>query len=244
MPLSGVTPLSITSFTMSAPIVTAGPGNLTLTWTTTIPAPYCQLSGSGSSGFFTLGPINVASPGSFDDFLVAAGTGTFALTCTAGSQTAQAQAGPVVVVWPVVTAALSASAQSVAPHQAVTLNWSSSKAAKNCVASGGGTADGWANTVLPTRGSKAVTEPTVPASGESTTLIFTVTCKPDVAEYPGSASVKVVQKGVSASANSGGQTSGGSGGGGAFDTLSLTLLLGVFALHRIMREPRARGPGV
>jgi hypothetical protein len=239
VPLSGVTPLSITSFAMSASTITAAYFyNFTLTYTTTIPAN-CVLTNSGSNGYFGFGPFNVTSPGSWPYEFNAAGSETFAISCTAvGSQTAQAQVGPVVIVWPVVTAALSASAPSVAPHQAVMLNWSSSKPASSCVASGGGTGDGWANTVLSTSGSMAVTEPSVPAAGKSTTLTFTVTCKPKVAEYPGSASVKVVQKGASASTTSGGQSSGSSSGGGAFDTLSLAFLLGVFALHRIGRRPR------
>lgn len=240
VPLSGVTPLSITSFATSASTITAAYSyNLTLTYTTTIPAN-CLLSNSGNNPVIAFPPSNVTSPGSSSYEFNAAGTETFSLSCTAvGSQAAQAQAGPVVIVWPVVTAALSASAPSVAPHQAVTLNWSSSKPAKSCVASGGGTGDGWANSVLPASGSKAVTEPTVPAAGESTTLTFTVTCKPNVAEYPGSASVKVVQKGASAAASSGSQSSSSSGGGGAFDTLSLAFLFGVFALHRVGRRPPA-----
>jgi hypothetical protein len=47
-----------------------------------------------------------------------------------------------------------------------------------------------------------VTEPTVPAAGESTTLTLTVTCKPGVLEYSGSASGIVVQKGESDTASS------------------------------------------
>jgi hypothetical protein len=112
------------------------------------------------------------------------------------------------------------------PHQAITLSWSSSKAAKTCVASGGGAGDGWANTVLATSGTRAVTESALPAAGASTTLTFTVTCKPGVAEYPGSASVKVVQMGPGASAGS---------GGGAFDSVSIACLIAILALCRRRR---------
>jgi hypothetical protein len=240
--VSGVTPLVITSFAPSAPTAVAADSGLdiTLSWASSNAAASCQGGGGGYGDEWSGNDF----PASGTDLLAefSAGTYTYVLTCTVGSQTATAQTS-VVVVWPVVTAALSASAPSVAPHQAVTLNWSSSKAAKSCVASGGGTGDGWANALLPASGSKAVTEPTIPAAGASTTLTFTVTCKPGVREYPGSASVKVVQKGESATASSGGQSSGSSSGGGAFDTLSLAFLFGAFALHRIGRRPRSASTG-
>jgi hypothetical protein len=211
--------------------------NLTINWTASNPAASCVSSG-GEAGDGWSGGFTVPASGSKALQDVTAGTVTVVLTCTVGSQIATAQT-TAVVTWPVVTAALSASAPSVAPHQAVMLNWSSSKTAQSCVASGGGSGDGWANTRLPTSGSKTVTEPTVPAAGESKTLTFTVTCKPGVREYPGSASVKVVQMGPSATASSGGQTSGSSSGGGAFDSLALAFLFGVLALRRIRRMPRS-----
>jgi hypothetical protein len=234
--VSGVTPLAITSFTPSATtVVAANTGlNLTLSWASSNAAASCHSSGGGFGDGWSEG---YTFPASGTQPLTETGAGTliFVLTCMVGSQTATAQT-TVVVTWPVVTAALSASAPTVAPHQAVTLEWSSSKTAQSCVGSGGGTGDGWGNTVLPTSGSKAVTEPTVPSAGESTTLTFTVTCKPGVLEYPGSASVKVVQMGPSASASLGGQTSGSSGGGGAFDSLSLIFLLALRGLHQLRRN--------
>jgi probable HAF family extracellular repeat protein len=235
--VSGVTPLVILSFTTSAPTLVASNtgSNLTINWTASNPAASCVSSGGEAGDGWSAG-FTLPASGSRALTEVTAGTVTLGLTCTVGSQTATAQT-TAVATWPIVTAALSASAPSVAPHQAVTLNWSSSRPAKSCVASGGGTGDGWANTILPTSGSKAVTEPTVPAAGQSTTLTFTVTCKPGVLHYAGTASVKVVQKGASASASTVGQSSGSSSGGGAFDSLSLAFLFAVFALQRVRRMP-------
>jgi probable HAF family extracellular repeat protein len=128
----------------------------------------------------------------------AAATLNFTLTCTDGSQTASAVA-PVTIKAP--TISLQASAPSVVLGQSAALSWTSSYAG-HCVASGGGSGDGWSGKTG-TSGSTSVREST------AGTYSYTMTCT------SGGASVKASARIVFNSR---------AGGGGAIGWVSIAWL--------------------
>jgi probable HAF family extracellular repeat protein len=147
--LSGVAPLKVT-LSASAPSVTTGTA-FTLTWTQS-PGASCAatggMSGDGWAGTF-------AASGNHSVTESAAGMYQFGLACTAGSQTAAAQAS-VNVTLPPVTVTLSAAPTSIVAGQSTTLTWKSSNAT-SCVAVGGSPNDVWPGTKA-TSGTQAVLE--------------------------------------------------------------------------------------
>ena len=147
-----------------------------------------------------------------------AGTYSYGLSCTAGSQSKSTQT-TVAVSWPALTVSLTASPTTITSGNSTTLTWTSANA-KTCAASGGGTDDGWAGTARATTGSAVITEPVVLAS--PLTLTYTLTCSNSGTSQSTPASVKVV---LNPPANSGG------GGGGALNPLSLLFLAGAAALR-------------
>lgn len=214
VPLSSSSPLSDSIKASATTVMTGSP--VTLTWAFAAGATCLATGGSAADGWTG----TLAASGNKAVTESAAGTYTYGITCTAGSQTQSAQVA-VAVTWPVVTASISASPTTVNASQPTTLTWKSANAT-SCVGAGGGANDGWASNGRPVNGSVPVTEPNPPTAGASETLSFTITCTSSVSKLSSSASVKVVQLGPSSSKS----------GGGAFDTLSLAFLFGVFALLR------------
>jgi len=235
VPLLGVTPLTLT-LTASAP---ATLDRVTLTWKTSVPAT-CTETGGGNgaeeTGWTAGFILPIGTNGMSSVFEGTNGTYTYGMTCNtdvtvvngtivlaAGSQTTQAQTSVYFGALPVTTS-ISASPTTVNASKATTLTWTSANAA-SCVGHGGGTGDGWANNGRPTSGSVPVTEPKPPTAGSSETLTFSITCTSSVSKLSATASVKVVQNGPSSS-----------GGGGAFDSLSLIFLLALRGLHQLRRN--------
>jgi len=214
--LSGVVTLSV-SIMAGAATVTAGTP-VTLTWVATIGASCSATGGSASDGWTG----SIATSGTKAITESSAGTYSYGLRCTGGSQTQQAHAS-VIVTWPVVSTTLTASPTTLSPGSATTVAWSSSNAT-SCVASGGGANDGWGNSSRPTNGSVVITEPDAVSAGGSETLAFTITCTSSASRLAASSSVNVVQLGPTPS------------GGGTFDSLSLLFLSSILALSRLRRR--------
>lgn len=216
VPLSGASQLSA-SISASAATVTAGTP-VTLTWSASTGATCTATGGSAADGWTG----TVASSGTRAVTENTAGTFTYGLSCTAGSQTQEVQIPtPVVVTWPTLTVTLTASPSTVTVGNPTTLTWSSANAT-SCVATGGGPNDGWPG-IRPTSGSVQITEPYA-LSTPSVTLTFTITCTSSASGESASASATVVEN--AAPAKSGG------GGGGAFDAMSLLSLLAFLWVRR------------
>jgi HYDIN/CFA65/VesB family protein len=220
--LAGTAPITATISASAATAVAGSP--VKLTWMAS-PGSTCRATG-GSATDGWIGNIGVSGTQSVTE--IGAGTYQYGLTCTAESQSSSAQAPPVVVTWPVVTASLTASPTSFTAGQPTTLAWSSANAG-GCSATGGGVGDNWPGTKA-TSGSMAVTEPFVPAT-PSLNLTFTITCTSSVSGQSAQASVNVVENAPPPAK---------SGGGGAFDLLSLFLMFGVSAVRWL----RQRWPSV
>jgi hypothetical protein len=219
VPLSGLVPLKV-SVNASAATVTAGT-SVTLTWVATKGASCSATGGSATDGWGG----GIAARGTQGITESTVGTYRYGVSCTAGSQTQQSNAS-VVVTWPVVSAAVTASPTTLSPGSATTITWTSTNAT-SCVASGGGANDGWASASRLKSGSAVITESGTVSAGQSATLVFTITCTSSASTLSASSSVSVVQVGPTPSG----------GGGGAFDSLSLVLLLSILALPRL----RSRG---
>jgi hypothetical protein len=215
--LSGSAPIKV-SISASASTVMTGVA-VKLTWTGS-PGASCTATGGGTSDGWT-GTVPASGTQSVKEST--AGTYSYGLTCTAGSQTATAQVS-VVVTWPVVSASLSASPTTINSGQPTTLTWTSSNAS-SCSATGGGTSDNWPGTKA-TSGNEAVTEPFVPAT--TLTLNFVITCTSSASGKSAQASAKVIENAPVAPTKS--------GGGGAFDSSSLTCLFGILVLQLLRQQ--------
>jgi probable HAF family extracellular repeat protein len=216
VPLTGTAPITATISSSVASVMVGAP--FKLTWTAS-PGTTCTATGGSSADGWT-GTIAVSGTQSVTE--TAGGNYEFGISCVDGSQSAAAQV-KVAVLWPVVTATLSASPTTINSGQATTLTWGSTNAS-SCAATGGGTSDGWAGTKA-TNGSIAITEPFVPAT--VLTLNFVIKCKSNASGQSAQASVKVVES-VAAAASAPPK----SGGGGALDYLSLFFLFVIAALRR------------
>jgi probable HAF family extracellular repeat protein len=185
----------------------------TLTWSGTSGASCSATGGALAPNNAPLDAWTGTKPasGSLTLSETAAAALNFTLTCTDGSQTATAKA-PVTIEAP--TISLHASTASVAAGQSATLSWTSSYAG-HCVASGGGSGDGW-SAKTGTSGSTSVEEST---AGSYT---YTMTCT------SGSVSVKASAQIVFDSP---------AGGGGAMGWPSIAWLALALAARRARRRP-------
>jgi hypothetical protein len=145
-----------------------------------------------------------------------AGTYTYSLDCTEGSQGAVGQA---VVTDTVPSVSISANPTNLMFGETTTVTWSSMNAA-SCTASSNGSDDGWTGTKAAS-GTASIAETTV----GMITLTLTCTSGPQSAR----ASVEVFNNAKPSS-----------GGGGQMNLLSLAILLGISAL-RTVRTLRYRG---
>jgi probable HAF family extracellular repeat protein len=208
--LAGSAPINVTISASAAMASTGTP--VKLAWTIS-PGAACTKTGGSSTDGWTGG---VAASGMQSVAEASAGTFHYGLSCTAGSQSASAQV-PVIFSWPALSVSLTASPTTIASGNSTTLMWTSANA-KTCIASGGGTDDGWAGTTRAISGSAAIAEPVVVAS--SLTLTYTLTCSNSGTGQSTPASVKVVLNPPAKS-----------GGGGALDWIFVLFLTGI-ALRR------------
>jgi len=125
---------------------------------------------------------------------------TYGLTCTAGSQTAQASAVVIYTALPV-SVSVSASPTSFTAGRSITITWQSTNAT-SCAGNGGGSSDGWPGAKA-TSGSQTITEPYAPA-GSTLSLKFTVACTSSISSLSNSASVTVVENAVPSKGGGGG----------------------------------------
>jgi hypothetical protein len=222
VPLTGTAPIQVTISSSAATTITGVP--VILTWQAS-PGASCTATGGSASDGWT-GTVPLAGTRSVTEST--AGTFPYGLTCTNSSQY-QSTHTSVVVTWPALSVSLTASPTTITSGNSTTLTWTSINA-KTCVASGGGTSDGWAGTTRATSGSTAITEPVLVAS--PLTLTYTLTCSNAGTSQSTPASVKVV---VNPPAMSG-------GGGGALDTWTVLFLTGVAAMRRLRRGNRRHAP--
>ena len=215
VPVAGTAPIQATISSSAATTMTGVP--VTLTWGASVGASCTATGGSAADGW--TGTVKASGTQSVTEST--AGTYSYGLACTAGSQSKSTQT-TVVVSWPALTVSLTASPTTITSGNSTTLTWTSVNA-KTCLASGGGTDDGWAGTTQATSGSAAITEPVAVAS--PLTLTFTLTCDNSGTGQSTPASVKVLLDPPA-------QSGGGGGGGGALNPLSLLILTGVVALRR------------
>jgi probable HAF family extracellular repeat protein len=208
VPLAGTTPIDAT-LSASASSVTAGTP-VTLSWNVS-PGASCTATGGTAADGWT---GSFSSSGSLSVTEAAVGDYLYGLTCTAGDQTAQAQA-PVQFNYPAVTVSLSITTSNAG--QTATLTWSSTNAT-SCSATGGTSSDGWAGPKQ-TTGSVVLSEPAV-AQGESQTITFTLTCTSAQSGHSGKALSSMHAATMPPSS---------SGGGGAVDLQTLLTLLGLGA---------------
>jgi hypothetical protein len=163
----------------------------------------------------------------------AGGSYNYGLSCTAQGITASAA---VTVAMTVPTVTLSAAPSTVSLGKPVTLTWNSQNAA-SCTAGGGQGGSAWA-TAPATQGTATVT-PTV-----SGTLTYNITCSSGPKSAEATATVSVADPPAPSS-----------GGGGAFDAISLLGLLAMLGskaqrgrqwqpsrLHRRLRSVPTRAP--
>jgi len=217
--LSGGAPVT-TTISASASTATVGT-SITITWGAAAGSACTGQSSSATSPWS--GSIAMSGSKALTD--TAAETVTYSINCTAAGTPAVSATTTVVWTSPRVTATLSASPTSITAGQSTTLTWTSSNAT-TCSGTGGASGDNWAGTKA-TSGSQTVTEPFVPAN-PSVTLTFGITCASKTSGLSGSASANVVDNRPSAAK---------SGGGGAFDSLSLVLLMSGAALASVRRRP-------
>ena len=196
--LSGTGTIDV-SVVASASTVTAGVP-VTLTWTSSAGAA-CTASSSGSGDGWS---GNLGASGTTSVTETSAGTYTYSLYCSEGSQGAVGQA---VVINTVPSVSISANPTNLMYGEATTVTWSSTNA-DSCNASSNGSGDGWTGTKA-TSGTAAITESTV---GQIT---YTLTCTsgPQSAK----ATVQVFNNAKPSS-----------GGGGQMNLLSLLFMLVVF----------------
>jgi probable HAF family extracellular repeat protein len=220
--LSGVAPITAT---ISASSSTAAVGTpITITWATAPGSACTELSSSPTS------PWNgsIGQSGSITLTDTVAETVFYSVNCTAtGTPTVGSQV-TVVWTWPPVTATLTASPTTITAGQSTTLTWTSANAT-SCAATGGGSADGWSGSNLPTSGNKMVTE-SYALAVPSVTLTFGITCTSSASGLSRQATANIVYNQPPAAK---------SGGGGAIDWLSLIALFGIFVMRQQRRPSRA-----
>jgi hypothetical protein len=209
--LTGTGTLAV-SLTPSASTVTAGVP-ITLTWTSA-PGAACVASSSGAGDDWS---GNLAASGTMSVTEAAAGTYTYSLHCTEGSQGDVAQ---VAVTDTVPSVSISANPTNLMFGQATTVTWSSTNAA-SCSASSNGVGDGWTGTKA-TSGTASIAETTV----GMITLTLTCTSGPQSAN----ASVQVFNNAKPSS-----------GGGGQMTQVSLAFLLAIFGFSMARRCQIIRG---
>jgi probable HAF family extracellular repeat protein len=224
VPLLGASPISVT-FTASPTSVPMG-SPAKLTWKISSGASCTAtggVNGDGWTGTFS-------SSGSQTVTYAAPTSITYGLTCTAGSQTAQASAVVIYTALPV-SVSVSASPTSFTAGRSITITWQSTNAT-SCAGNGGGSSDGWPGAKA-TSGSQTITEPYAPA-GSTLSLKFTVACTSSISSLSNSASVTVVENAVPSK-----------GGGGGLDAITLIslflLLLTRFRLEIAWRSRRVSG---
>jgi probable HAF family extracellular repeat protein len=217
VPLAGTAPIKVAISSNTASLTAGTP--VKLSWTAS-PGATCTATGGSSADGWT---GEVALSGTQSVAESSAGGYQYGLSCTAGSQSASGQVS-VVVNWPALTVSLTASPTTIASGQSTTLTWTSANATA-CIASGGGTDDGWTGTARATSGSAAITEAVVVASPLS--LTFTLTCDNASTGQSTPASIKVALNPTPSSSG------GGSGGGGTLDPFSWVVLLCILALRRL-----------
>ena len=195
VPLLGASPISVT-FTANPTSVPMG-SPAKLTWKIS-PGASCTaaggVSGDGWTGTFS-------SSGSQTVTYAAPTSITYALTCTAGSQTAQASAVVTYTALPV-SVSVNASPTSFTAGQSIIITWQSTNAT-SCTGSGGGSSDGWPGAKA-TNGSQTITEPYAPA-GSSLSLNFTVACTSNISSLSKSTSVTVVENAAPSKGGGGGR---------------------------------------
>jgi probable HAF family extracellular repeat protein len=216
--LSGVAPITATISANSSTATVGTP--ITITWAAAAGSACTEQSSSPTSPWSG----SIAPSGSKTLTDTVAETVYYSVNCTATGTPAVSSQVAVVWTWPAVTATLSASPTTITAGQSTTLTWKSSNAI-SCSGTGGASGDNWAGTKA-TSGSQTVTEPFVPAN-PSVTLIFGITCTSAASGLSGQASANVVDNQPPPA-----PSPAKSGGGGAFDLLSLIALLGVLGLRR------------
>lgn len=207
--------INTVKLTASASTVAIGTP-FTLTWSGTSGASCSATGGARAPNNAPLDAWTGTEPVSGNLTLseAAAATLDFTLTCTDGSQTASAKA-PVTIKAP--TISLQASAPSIAVGQSATLSWTSSYAAK-CIASGGGSGDGWSGKT----GASGSTSVKESAAG---TYSYTMTCTSGGTSVKASAQIAFNSP---------------SGGGGAIGWVSIAWLGIALAARRAPRAWRRR----
>jgi probable HAF family extracellular repeat protein len=213
VPLAGTTPIGAT-LAASASSVTAGTP-VTVSWNVS-PGASCDATGGTAADGWT-GVISGSGSRSVTE--AAVGDYLYGLICTAGDQSAQAQAH-VQVNYPAVTVSLSITISNAG--QKATLTWSSSNAT-SCAATGGASSDGWAGS-KPTTGSAVLSEPPA-AMGQSQTIIFTLSCTSAQSGFTAHAAESMAPPMQPIPASS--------GGGGEFDLQTLLALLGLGAARAV-----------
>jgi probable HAF family extracellular repeat protein len=125
---------------------------------------------------------------------------------------------------PLIEVSITANASTVTAGTPVTLAWATSPSTASgvtCTATGGSAADGWTGTIA-LSGTKPVTEST------PGTYSYGLSCA--VESQTETAQTSVVVKGLVGAAPPPGKS-----GGGAFDSLSLSFLIGMLALRRLRK---------
>jgi probable HAF family extracellular repeat protein len=224
VPLSGVAPITAT-ISASAPTATVGM-SITITWMSS-PGSTCTAADDSLNPAFN---GSIAPSGSVMLTEAAAGTVHYGTHCTATGTPEVDPVTSVVWTWPPVTATLTASPTTITAGQSTTLTWASSNAT-SCSATGGGSGDGWSGN-LATSGKQTVTE-SLALAVPSVTLTFGIICTSATSGLSGQASANVVENQAPPA-----PSPAKSGGGGAFDWLSLIALLAVLAMRQQRRPSR------
>jgi len=217
--LSGVAPITATISASSSTGTVGLP--LKISWTSS-PNSTCTAADDSLNPAFN---GSIAPSGSVMLTESAAGTVHYGTHCTAPGVPEVDPVTSVVWNWPAVTATLSASPTTLTAGQSTTLTWKSSNAT-SCTATGGGSDDNWAAGAKATSGSQTVTEAIALAT--SVVLTFGITCDSATSGLSGKATANVTENPAPAK----------SGGGGAFDWLSLIALLGALAMRQQRRPSR------
>jgi len=219
--LSGVAPITAT-ISVSASAAAVGT-KITLTWTSS-PGSTCTAADDSLNPAFN---GNIAPSGSVMLTEAAAGTVHYGTHCTATGTPDADPVTSVVWTWPPVTATITASPTTITSGQSTTLTWTSANAT-SCVASGGGSADGWPGNKS-VSGNQMVTESYALAVA-SVTLPFVLTCTSSASGLSAKATANVVYN----------QPPAGKSGGGVLDLISLVVLLALFvATHKSIRAKRS-----
>ncbi len=229
---AGVQASTQVTFTGSLTTLTASTANvpvdtpITLSWSSPSYVTSCTASG-GSPGDGWTGTLG--SAGTKNVTSVSASTVTYSIDCEFGDGPSPAQTQvtytPVITSQPAVptpTATLTTSTPNGVVGSSVTLSWTSENA-NACMASGGASGDGWSGN-LSLAGTMSVTET---AAGSFT---YGIVCTGAPPASSASVDVKFAVTSVTVTGSSGGK----SGGGGAVDLWSVSLL-GLLMCRRLRR---------